>query len=73
MFNRHLELRLVKNQKSQSVDDFKNEVKDPTFSAKQIEALGKKLMIGTIIVIASTVVLTTLSDIVTDALTNPTE
>lgn len=73
MFNRHLELRLVKNQKSQSVDDFKNEVKAPTFSAKQIEALGKKLMIGTIIVIASTVVLTTLSDIVTDALTNPTE
>lgn len=73
MFNRHLELRLVKNQKSQSVDDFKNEVKDPAFSAKQIEALGKKLMIGTIIVIASTVVLTTLSDIVTDALTNPTE
>ena len=60
--NRHIELKLVKDDESTPVDETLNQLTPEEF-ATLAEYLGGRVVLGTITVIATTVILTTLSKI----------
>lgn len=71
MFNRKIELKLVKDTKPQTDAEARADTINRINSKESLLELGKFVVIGTIIVIAASAAITTASALIVDAVTNP--